>query len=567
MLIYPTQSFAQEQVSVEINGIDGDLLNNVQALLSIYTLREQSSVQGFRVRYLHRQANAEIKKALQPFGYYNPVINGSLKKVEQQWQAQYQIAPGPAVTIAEINWQVTGEGEQDPTFSSALNELPLKTGQRFIHSRYQSAKTRFTNLAAERGYYQAEYAQHKVTIDVAKNTASIDVTMDTGPRYQIGQISFSDAPVEEALLRRYLNFQQGDDFSTRELLDLQVALIDSDYFATVEVQPHWQQATANQVPIHVEMTPNKRTHYRFGLGYGTDTGARLTFGQDRRWVNDKGHRFNGLIQLSQVQSTGLLSYVIPGEVPQTDNYRLTAEVTDKSNEGQESTLYSIGAADQKRIGGWQRTYALDWQREDFRLGEDISGSSRFLIPSTEWVLLRARDRLNINQGYRISLGLKGGADSALSDTNFATLTANAKFVTSVSERWRLLSRIELGATYVDNFSLLPPSLRFFAGGDNSVRGYAYEQLGPRGDDGTVIGGRYLAVLSAEVDYRFADNWRVAVFSDLGNAMIEPDEKLKQSVGFGIRWISPIGAVRLDLAQAIDEPGNPWRLHFTLGPDL
>ena len=181
--------------------------------------------------------------------------------------------------------------------------------------------------------------------------------------------------------------------------------------------------------------------------------------------------------------------------------------------------------------------------------------------------MSADGRLNIDKGFRFDATLKAANDAVLSDANMASLELGFKAVLPLTERFRVLTRANLGATYIEDFNALPPSLRFFAGGDHSVRGYAYEQLGPEDDTGTVIGGRYLATASAEVDYRFKENWRVALFTDIGNAMIEPNEKLKQSVGFGIRWISPIGSIRLDLAQAIDEPDKPWRLHLTLGPDL
>jgi Outer membrane protein len=341
---------------------------------------------------------------------------------------------------------------------------------------------------------------------------------------------------------------------------------DSGYFSQVQVSPDWANAEEHTVPISVSSEPNFRNQYQYGVGYGTDTGVRISASLNRRWVNTQGHQLRGMTQLSEVESRIGANYIIPGQNPQSDYYQIRAEASDKDNEGQTNRLYRFGASSVVAMDKWRREYGLNWQRDDFEIGES-SGTSQFLIPQASWNYMTADGRLNIDKGFRFDVTLKAASEALLSDADMASVELGFKAVVPVTENIRFLARAEAGATYIDDFDQLPPSLRFFAGGDNSVRGYAYEQLGPEDDTGTILSGRYLAVASAEIDYRFKENWRVALFTDIGNAMIEPNEKLKQSVGFGIRWISPIGSVRLDLAQAIDEPDKPWRLHFTLGPDL
>ncbi|MDC4226629.1 MAG: BamA/TamA family outer membrane protein [Candidatus Manganitrophus sp.] len=134
---------------------------------------------------------------------------------------------------------------------------------------------------------------------------------------------------------------------------------------------------------------------------------------------------------------------------------------------------------------------------------------------------------------------------------------------------RLLLRGEFGWTSVSNFDDLPVSLRFFAGGDRSVRGYGYNTLGPENESGEVIGGRYLATGSVEYDYRIAEQWGVALFYDIGNAANEIDWDLnpQDRVGIGGRWYSPVGPIRVDLAYALDRPGLAFRVHINMGPDL
>src|SRR5690606_9543527 len=119
-------------------------------------------------------------------------------------------------------------------------------------------------------------------------------------------------------------------------------------------------------------------------------------------------------------------------------------------------------------------------------------------------------------------------------------------------------------TRIDEFSELPASLRFFAGGDQSVRGYRYNSLGPTDASGEVIGGRKLLVGSLEYEHRIRGGWSAAVFYDAGNALEDYGDSLARGAGFGVRWLSPIGQVRIDLASALSEDGNPWRLHLNIG---
>ena len=137
----------------------------------------------------------------------------------------------------------------------------------------------------------------------------------------------------------------------------------------------------------------------------------------------------------------------------------------------------------------------------------------------------------------------------------------------MAAKTRVLARLDLGGTLTSKLRELPPSIRYFAGGDQSVRGYAYRSLGPVDGVGDVIGGRVLAVASVEMDQQVFHRFMVAGFFDVGNAMDSANWNTEQGLGGGIRWLSPVGLVRLDLAVALSESGNPLRLHITVGPDL
>ncbi|MGD2173390.1 MAG: BamA/TamA family outer membrane protein, partial [Gammaproteobacteria bacterium] len=154
-----------------------------------------------------------------------------------------------------------------------------------------------------------------------------------------------------------------------------------------------------------------------------------------------------------------------------------------------------------------------------------------------------------------------------SDIDFSQVTAGLKFITSFGPRDRIIARGGAGGTETPDFDQLPASLRFYTGGSQTVRGYKYNSLGPTNDDGEVIGARYLLFGGIDYEHYFNDRWGMALFIDAGNAIDSFDDDLEQGAGFGLRWKSPIGPVRIDLANAISDEDRPWRLHVNIGPDL
>jgi translocation and assembly module TamA len=284
-----------------------------------------------------------------------------------------------------------------------------------------------------------------------------------------------------------------------------------------------------------------------------------------RRLNRAGHRYSGRVNLSQVELSVNAEYVIPSLYPHTHTYTIGALVARIDPDAYSTDRVAVGPTRSQPRLGWLESITLSYEYEDYTVGSD-DGITNLVIGGVSYRLKRADDDIAPTRGYRIDLGLRGADEALLSSQSFLSFTASAKVVRTPTERVRLVARVDGGVTTTPTFRELPPTIRFFAGGDNSVRGYDYETLGPLDDGGRVIGGHLLLTTSAELQFALKGKFGVAGFYDAGNAFADTGEGvMEQGVGGGLRWQSPVGPIRLDLAYALRH--DSWRVHFTMGPDL
>jgi translocation and assembly module TamA len=539
-----------------------------QALLrevQLRAVRKDKQVTEAQIRRLYRAAPEQIQRALEPFGYYQVSVEPSLVRVKERFKAVFNITLGPRVQITLVDFRISGPAEMDKTVASAWRKTGLKVTDPFDHALYERAKNDVQRALAGRGYLDAELVRHEVLLSRANNTAEVYLAWESGERYAIGETTFSGAQFPREFLNRYISYDSGDLYTQTRLLDLQKRLVDADYFSIVEVAPETDAAKDQQVPITVLLAPAKRSIYTYGLSLGTDSGVGVRGGLERRWVNDRGHKLRSAAEISQRLKAAAVSYELPQPDRNRTNYAINLSYRDEDTDVARSQVAKIGFARSREWKGWQQTYAIQGLQGDFTVGGE-RGSSTLLYPEAIWYKRVADDLVYPNQGYALTLSARAGAEALLSDTNFAALNADYRYITTLGAASRFLARVGLGALYVDTFTDLPPELRYFAGGDRSLRGYSYQELGPTNASGNVRGGKYLALLSGEYERRINESWAIAGFVDTGNAFDE-NSSIKTGVGAGLRWRSPVGLVRLDLAFAVDEPDSPARLHLIIGPDL
>lgn len=564
--LLPVTGLAQTTVEVTISGIDEPILSNVKLLLGIQQQKNHEDLTAGRIQRLHQKAPAEISKALEPFGYYRPKIEGELTGKDQLWHASYTIDPGPALPVASANIRVSGPGTEETAFVEALGSTPLVNGQPFHHDDYEHLKSTLQRIADDLGYLDADFTAHEVRIDLAAYGAHIDLNLATGVRYQFGETTISgDIALDIAMIRKFVDYKAGEPFDSAKLFDLQNALSKSDYFSSVDIKIERQRINGRQIPISVVLAMRNRSRYAMGFGFGTDTGARITLGMERRYLNTLGHKFATDIKISQTHKTVSGKYTIPLTNPATDRVVLRADYSVEHLHNIKRVTQLWEAADEHIKNSWLRRYTLTYQHEDFEIGLD-DGVSQLFIPSVAWNYLADSNSVYAGRGMRFNVDVRGARRDQISDTSFVQARTTARYIFQ-APGGRLITRADVGNTWTQYFSDLPPTIRFFAGGDYSVRGYAYKSIGPTDASGEVIGGKSLLVTSVEYEYLFAQNWSAAVFFDAGNAFHEKAEPLHASRGVGIRRKLPIGWLRIDVAEALEQGEDPWRLHITLGPDL
>ena len=408
------------------------------------------------------------------------------------WRALYQVDTGPPTLIDQLDIQISGAYQTHDSILAARDATRLQTGEQLLHSDYEATKQALLQAALAAGFLDARYQRAELRILKAQHLAQVQLLLDTGPRYFFGPISIEQDILEPDFVQQFVHIEQGAPFNTDALLELQLALSDSGYFSRVEVTPRRAAASDFHVPVVITTKPAKPRRYAFGLGYGTDTGPRLSLVSEFRRINRRGHSILADLRLSEILQSVGAQYKIPIGNLVSDRliFSSRADFETIADDGS-SDRYTLGISRNEEWRSLQRRLYMNYQHEDFSLGEDDRVVD-FFIPGFTLSQLRADNILFPRRGYSWSADLRG-TPGLISNTTFARIELAGQRVFPLGKRGRLLLRSRLGALSVEDFSRLPTTERFFAGGDQSVRGYGYQKLAPEDASGDVVGGQYLAV--------------------------------------------------------------------------
>ncbi|MCX7072958.1 MAG: autotransporter assembly complex protein TamA [Gammaproteobacteria bacterium] len=563
---------ARAGIDVRVKGLGPDERDNAYAKLSILefakrTDADQGHYDQADVERLFRQGEREIQEALRPYGWYNATVTTKLSGSAPDWVAEYRVNAGPLTAISTIDIELTGEGAEEAALVRYRSRTwPLKLGERIKHEDYEALKTRIVQTAYSLGLLDAKLTRRELRIDVPKNSAEVLLTLDTGRRYYFGDVTIvqdGDKLLRDAFLRRYLTFEPGEPYDPAKVLSTQFAFSDLDYFQTVDIESRKDEATdaSPRIPMVISTTERAPRSYRFGLGFGTDTGPRASVGADFRRLNTLGHKLRTDLRVSQRISTVVAEYRIPVGIVPSDSVSITSQALTQDFSDVKETLYRIGTSYNRRGKRWQRRIYLEYTFDEYTIKDSPQRQSKLLVPGISIDRTEGDDPIFPRAGWYAFADAHGGSNALLSDTNFVQGTIKLRGLLELRRGLQLRVRADQGATWVGSFDNLPPSQRFFAGGDGSVRGYSFQSLGPRDANGRVIGGRYLTTASTELDWFFLREYGIAAFVDAGGADDTPLVALSLGAGLGVRYRAPFGAFALDLAHPFDADQSPVRLHL------
>ena len=570
MLFAAATAGAADTIRLEIDGVDREMKDNVRAYLSLDRYLQRTDLTDTQVRRLADRAVDEAADALRPYGFYDPKVTSRTTRDDDTWIVRLRIKPGEPVQMREVDVRIVGAGEDDSGIRQVVDGNQLRPGTRLDHRTYEKLKTDLVRTALEQGYLDAKLTRHELDVDPPQHVADATLVLDTGGRYRFGKLTIEQDAINPELLAGFVRFSEGKPFSGELVHSTQYALEDSFFFSTVAVTPGERDPETLTVPVTIHAERIKRDRYAASAGFGTDTGPRGQFSWDRRLVNDSGHRWRLQTTLSKILQDATATYIIPIGDPSLEKLEFSAGYINQTLGGLESERYEIAGRVNHTLGQWQRVLFLQLSQELTRFPDSEDTRSLLLIPGISF----ATQPPNFLTGWvheaAYYFELSGSPSSLGSDASYVRFYARGERVWPIVQGpWYLRLRGEIGTSWVNDFSQLPGSQRFFAGGDRSVRGFALDSLSPQdpnappGSGNKGVGGKHKLVGSIELERDLPHDLRGAVFFDTGNAFDDWNTPLEYSVGIGVRLKLPMLLIGMDIAQALSEPGKKPRLHLNI----
>ena len=558
------------EYSVELD--QSSLRKNVEAWLG-----EAPETALDRAQFL-TTVEERVSNSLQAVGYYDADVSIILDKTETPWQATIVVRPNDPVRITSISIQILGPAKDNAEFEDIISSKSPAVGDVLHHGDYEALKNSILATGQKLGYFDGVMSTHTVEVDAQKHAATINLTYNSDQRYRFGHIESDENQFDVALIDALRPFNEGDYFDLSLLQTFQGALQQTRFFSSVIVKPNLEEAVDKTIPLSVRMYPAKRHNFDVGLGFSTDTEERVSLTWRSPKLNRNGHSQETRLEYSPVNPSGRISYNIPLTHPLNDILQLTARLEENEFGDIDSLQYELGIRRELRTGdGWVRSYFLRALEESWKVG-GVHRDNRYLLPGVTFSHKRRKGLLvDPAEGFSQLYRLEGGTENLGSDIDLIRGYSKFTAVSTLAPSHRLVARAELGAVAIEDGDRLnlAPSLSFFAGGSQSIRGFAYQSLGNEvvivRSDSTVetitVGGDRLVIASLEYQYYWNDTWRGALFIDGGDAFDKGEFEANYGAGFGIHYLTPVGAIKIEFANSVSEDDPEWRLHLNIGAEF
>ena len=562
---------AATTLKFSVVGIQGEQKKNVLAYLGAAPESDENR-RNFVV-----SARDKVESALQALGYYQPEIEIDLQRTEPKWRLSIVVNAGAPVRVRDINIQILGAAANDDNFTRLTSDIGFSSGDVLHHGRFDSFRENVLSLGQRRGYLRGEIVASRIEVQVEAGTADVMLWYDSGPRLRFGEIIVDNTLIDSDLFDSMLTFQPGDYFDQVRLQELQSLLQRTNYFSSVIVLPQRKRSLGDRIPIMVNLQRAKRHSFDVGVGYSTDTEERMSLTWRTPRINRHGHSQQTRLVYSPINPSGRFTYSIPVSDPLTDVVQLWARVEENEFGDIDSRQNELGIKRETKNRNWIYGYSLRELNESWDIAGYNASNDYLLFGGSVSRRTHRGSIVDPEWGFSQLYTVEATANQLGSDLDLLRFTAALRYVMTPVPRNRLVTRLDLGRVKIANGDRrdLAPSLAFFAGGSQSIRGYAYQSLGdeltvvePNGETKTaVVGGDRLVIGSLEYQYYFTATWRGALFVDAGDAFDRGEFDAKVGAGFGVHYVTPVGAVRVELANSVSEDDPSWRLAFAIGAEF
>nr|WP_202628500.1 autotransporter assembly complex protein TamA [Cronobacter dublinensis] len=555
-------------VRLQVEGLSGALQKNVRAQLSTIQVDEVTPDRRFRAR-----VDDAIRKGLKALGYYEPTIDFELREPPAGGRRQVLLArvnPGEPVRIGATNVILRGGARDDKEYLALLKKRPA-VGTVLNHNDYDSFKKGLTSVALRRGYFDSEYKKSQLGVSVERRQAFWDIDYDSGTRYRFGDVTFAGSQIREEYLQNLVPFKKGDYYQSSDVAELSRRLSATGWFNSVVVAPEFEKSRQTKVlPLRGVVSPRIKNTVEVGAGYSTDVGPRLKANWRKPWINSYGHSLTTSTSISAPEQQLDFSYKMPLLKNPLEQYYLVQggfKRTDLNDTEADSTTLAVSRY-WDLSSGWQRAINLRWSLDHFTQA-NVTHTTMLLYPGVMLSRTRSRGGLMPTWGDSQRYSIDYSDTAWGSDVDFVVLQAQNAWIRTLYDKHRFVARGNLGWIETNDFERVPPDLRFFAGGDRSIRGYKYKSISPENDKGKLTGASKLATGSLEYQYNVTGKWWGAVFVDSGEAVNDiKQSNFKTGAGVGVRWQSPVGPIKLDFAVPVgDKEEHGLQFYIGLGPEL
>jgi translocation and assembly module TamA len=525
-----------------------------------------------QLQRLLRAAPEQVRALVATEGYYSPEVSASLDTSGAQAVAHIVVRPGEPVRVGALDLVFKGFGATGaPYDTGALRSgWSLPEGAIFRQADWEGAKRKLLRLAVQTRYPRAQLQDSSATVDPQTRRAALHVVVDSGPEMHMGDLRIEGLQRYPERIVADLNpIKPGDQYSEAALQSFQQRLQDSGYFGSVDVGADLGLLAADEeaapaqsitVPVLVRVLENKRKNVSVGGGYSTNTGNRAQVTYDD--LSLFGLRLKSGITLETRRQQARADLYFPTTANgYNDSIGTSFERTDINGE-----VTSVSSVAAKRAWGspqLERSVIVEYRNENKTVAGETEARKSQALPVSYNLTKRHLDSLLFpTNGYVLNAQLGLALLPILTEEQFVRGSLRVVGYRPLGTDTTLIVRAEGGALVSRHKSGVPSTYLFRAGGDVSVRGYGYQQLGVQEGD-AIVGGRYLLDGSVELQHWFHPPWGAAVFYDAGNAGdVFRDLKPKSGYGVGVRWRSPVGPINVDLAYG--HAVHKVRLHFSLG---